>query len=161
MQVKCPNCGGAGGVANLRTGSGERCVVCDGAGSVSVNGNDRPYWLIFTNSDWSQLVLAANEQGHTAITKPDGEADILIDRILASATGTYSAFIRDPNGKALMPRQTIPIYGELLAGTAQLPFRLPMKYQLSRTLGFEALFNDRSGVANTIQFVFAGRKLSS
>jgi hypothetical protein len=53
------------------------------------------------------------------------------------------------------------INGELVAGTAQLPFILPKPYLLRRTSSLLGSFNDRSGAGNTIQFALGGYKLAS
>lgn len=102
--------------------------------------------------------LTANQQGVVATVTVDNDADFLWDRLIVSSTGLFSVTLQDRfTSRPLMP---VAINGENLAGTAQLPFWLPVPYKLLRTSTIQGLFNDRSGANNTIQFVLAGRKLS-
>lgn len=125
-----------------------------------VSQADQPtVWLLFTNALWTPLVLLANQQNVAAVTKPD-PSDIEIDELVASSTGLFSVYLMDSRGNPLMPFENIPIYGELAAGIAQLPFRLPTTIKVPGGLGLSALFSDRSGAQNTIQFCLIGRKVS-
>lgn len=127
-----------------------------------VSQGDQPtVWLLFTSAAplWTQLILAANASQVSATTKPDA-SDIEIDELVCSSTGLYSVYLMDARGNPLMPFQNIPIYGELVAGIAQLPFRLPNPIFVPKGLGLSAQFTDRSGAQNTIQFCLIGRKVS-
>lgn len=103
--------------------------------------------------------LAANAVNIVATVTIDNDADFLWDRIIANGTGLFSVTLQDRfTSRPLMPAA---INGENLAGTAQLPFWLPVPYKIRRNSTIQASFNDRSGNPNTIQFVLAGRKLAS
>lgn len=103
--------------------------------------------------------LTALQSGVAATVTIDNDADFLWDRIIANSTGIYSVTLTDRfTARPLMP---VAINGENLAGTAQLPFWLPVPYKLRRTSTIQALFNDRSNALNTIQFILVGRKLTS
>lgn len=103
--------------------------------------------------------LAANAVGILATVTVDNDADFLWDRLIANSTGVFSVTLTDRfTARPLMPSA---INGENLAGTAQLPFWLPVPYKIRRNSTIQASFNDRSGALNTIQFVLVGRKLAS
>jgi len=102
--------------------------------------------------------LAANQANVASTVTIDNDSDFLWDRIIASSTGLFSVTLTDRfTSRPLMPSN---INGENLAGTGQLPFWLPVPYKVRRTSTIQALFTDRSGALNTIQFVLAGRKIS-
>ncbi|HXU18968.1 MAG TPA: hypothetical protein VN788_00135 [Verrucomicrobiae bacterium] len=102
--------------------------------------------------------LLANAVNIAAVVTIDNDSDFLWDRIIANSTGLFSVTLTDRfTSRPLMPSN---INGENLAGTAQLPFWLPVPYKLRRTSTIQASFNDRSGAPNTIQFVLVGRKIS-
>lgn|SRR5487761_329069 len=102
--------------------------------------------------------LLALQLDVAAVVTIDNDSDFLWDRIIANSTGLFSVTLTDRfSSRPLMP---VAINGENLSGTAQLPFWLPVPYKIRRTSTIQALFNDRSGAGNTIQFVLAGRKVS-
>jgi hypothetical protein len=103
------------------------------------------------------VTLTANGTAVATVTI-DNDADFLWDRIIASSTGLYSVQLTDRfSSRPLMP---VNINGENLAGTAQLPFWLPVPYKIRRNSTIQGSFTDRSGAGNTVQFVLAGRKQS-
>lgn len=103
--------------------------------------------------------LNANQAGVVATVTIDNDADFEWRWIVASSTGLFSVTLLDRYTSR--PLSSVPINGENIAGTAQLPFILPKPYLLRRTSTIVGTFNDRSGAPNTIQFVLKGYKLSS
>lgn len=151
---QCPTCKGNGAVANSKTGSAEVCPTCSGSGQISVGLDDLPFWYPINPPQ-----LAANAVGVAGSVQVDNDSDFEWRWIAASSTGLFSITITDRfTARPLMPSA---INGELIAGTAQLPFTLPKPYLIRRTSSIAALFNDRSGAPNTIQFALIGYKLAS
>jgi hypothetical protein len=158
----CPTCRGIGAVSNAKTGSPELCPNCQGDTVVSLGTADLPFFYQFLpNPNAVSLVLTANQANVGAAVIVDNDSDFLWDRIIASSTGTFSVFLVDRfTARPMMPSQAVPINGENIAGTAQLPFWLPKPYLIRRTSSIAAFFTDRSGAGNTIQFLLAGYKVS-
>jgi hypothetical protein len=113
---------------------------------------------------WYPIVpaqLQGNQQNVAANVQIQNDADFDWRWIIASSTGLFSVLLTDDfMSKPLMPSST-PINSENIVGTAQLPFVLPKPYRLNRTATVSALFNDRSGAPNTVQFCLVGYKLFS
>jgi len=159
-KTTCPTCGGRGAVANAKTGSPELCPNCQGQTTVSLGTADLPFWYPFVTPANALPVLLANGTGGAAVVI-DNDSDFLWDRIVASSTGLFNVFLTDKfSARPLMPSQAVPINGENIAGTAQLPFWLPKPYLIRRTSTVTALFTDRSGAGNTIQFCLVGYKVA-
>lgn len=158
----CPTCGGRGAVANAKTGSPELCPNCEGQTTVSLGTGNLPFWYPFlANQNASVFTIAANATNQGAQVVIDNDADFVCDRIIANSTGLFSVFLIDRfTQRPLMPSQTVPINGENISGTGQLPFWLPKPLLLRRTSTVQGFFNDRSGASNTIQFVLAGYKVA-
>ena len=152
--TKCPACGGKGAVSNAKTGSAEVCPTCSGSGDISVGLDDLVFWYPINPPQ-----LTASQVGQAASVQIDNDSDFEWRWIVASSTGLYSVTLLDRyTARPLMPSA---INGELIAGTAQLPFTLPKPYLLRRTSSIQASFNDRSGAPNTIQFALVGYKLAN
>jgi hypothetical protein len=150
----CPTCGGKGAVQNAKTGSPEVCPTCSGSGQISVGFDDLIFWYPINPPQ-----LAANAQAVQGSVQIDNDSDFEWRFIMASSTGLYSVTLTDRfTARPLMPSA---INGELVAGTAQLPFILPKPYLLRRTSSLLGSFNDRSAALNTIQFALGGYKLAS
>ena len=158
----CPTCGGRGAVSNAQSGSPELCPNCQGQGSVSVGTDDLVFWYLFLAPGTNlPPVLGGGAVNVPAQVVIDNDSDFLCDRIIASSTGLYSLFATDNfSSRPFTPNQNVPVNGENMAGTAQLPFWLPKPYLFRRTSTIKGLFNDRSGESNTIQFAFVGYKVS-
>ena len=154
MTQQCPTCGGKGAVTNAKTGSPEVCPTCSGSGQISVGLDDLIFWYPINPPQ-----LAANAQNVAGNVQIDNDSDFEWRFIMASSTGLFSLTLIDRfTSRPLMPSA---INGELVAGTAQLPFILPKPYLLRRTSSILGQFNDRSGAPNTIQFALGGYKLAS
>lgn len=151
--AQCPTCGGRGAVANAKTGSPERCPTCGGNGKASVGLDDLPFWYVIAPAQ-----LAANQQGVIASVQIDNDSDFEWRWIIANSTGLFSVTLLDKFTSR--PLSIVPINGENISGTAQLPFLLPKPYLLRRTSSIQGTFNDRSGAPNTIQFCLVGYKIS-
>lgn len=102
--------------------------------------------------------LTANQQGVIASVAIQNDAEFEWRWIIANATGLYSVSLTD--GYTARPLMLSAINSENIAGSAQLPFLLPKPYVLHRTSTINAIFNDRSGANNSIQFCLVGYKLS-
>jgi hypothetical protein len=140
-------------------------VSPSGAGNSSmltgVQGLDYRYLFSANPANPAPLVLTANQQNVGASLQVQNDSDFVCDRIIASATGLFSIYMLDQfSSRPLMPSQNVPINGENIAGTAQLPYWLPKPWLIKRTSTVTALFNDRSGAGNTIQFILAGYKVT-
>jgi len=161
-QQKCPTCGGRGAVANALTGSAETCPTCQGSGNVSLGLTDLPFWYMLLAPGTNLPPVLTGGQANVACSVAiENDADFVCDRIVASSTGLFSIFLTDGfTSKTFSPSQDVPINGENIAGTAQLPFWLPRPYLFRRTSSIKALLTDRSGAGNTIQFAFVGHKVS-
>ena len=161
-QQTCPTCGGRGAVANAKTGSPELCPNCQGQTTVSIGTDDLPFWYLFLqNPNSTTFTILANSTNNGAQVVIDNDSDFLCDRLIASSTGLFSAYLVDRfTARPLTPSQAVPVNGENLAGTAQLPFWLPKPYLFRRTSTIQGFFNDRSGAGNTIQFALVGYKVA-
>jgi hypothetical protein len=122
---------------------------------------DLPFWYPI-----APPALTALQVNVAASVTVDNDADFEWRWIIASsilntgAVGLYSVTLTDRFTSR--PLMTVPINGENIAGTAQLPFILPKPYLLRRTSTIQAFFTDRSGATtNTIQFCLVGYKLAS
>jgi hypothetical protein len=156
----CPTCGGKAAVANAQTGSAEPCPNCQQY-LTGTAGLDYRYIFAVNPAQPTALVLAANAQNVGASLAVQNDSDFVCDRIIASATGLFSVYLLDQfSARPLMPSQNVPINGENISGTAQLPYWLPKPWLIKRTSTVTALFNDRSGAQNTIQFLLAGYKVT-
>lgn len=156
----CPTCGGRGAVANAQTGSPEACPNCQNY-LTGTAGLDYRFQFFNNPAFPAPLVLAANAVNVGATLAVQNDSDFVADRIIASSTGLYSVYLTDDfSGRPMMPSQNVPINGENIAGTAQLPYWLPKPWLIKRTSTVSALFNDRSGAQNTIQFLLAGYKVT-
>ena len=150
----CPTCGGKAAVMNAKTGSPEVCPTCSGSGQISVGLDDLIFWYPINPPQ-----LTALQQSVAGNVQIDNDSDFEWRFIMASSTGLFSLTLTDRfTARPLMPSA---INGELVAGTAQLPFILPKPYLLRRTSSILGQFNDRSGALNTIQFALGGYKLAS
>ncbi len=150
----CPTCSGKGAVMNAKTGSPEICPTCSGSGQISVGFDDLIFWYPINPPQ-----LAASAQAVQGSVQIDNDSDFEWRFIMASSTGLYSVTLTDRfTARPLMPSA---INGELVAGTAQLPFILPKPYLVRRTSTILGSFNDRSAALNTIQFALGGYKLAS
>ncbi len=155
----CPSCGGRGIVGNNATGSAEPCPLCETL-LTGVSGLDFRYVFAANPANPAALVLTAL-QALGASLQIQNDSDFVCDRFIASSTGIFSVFFTDQfSARPLMPSQNNPIFGENIAGTAQLPYWLPKPWLLKRTSTVQAIFTDRSNAGNTIQFVLAGYKVT-
>lgn len=161
-QQTCPTCQGRGAVSNNKTGSPELCPNCQGQTTVSIGTDDLPFWYLFLpNPNAVTFALLANATNVGAQVAIDNDSDFLCDRFIVSSTGLFSAYLADRfTSRPMMPAQAVPVFGENMAGTAQLPFWLPKPYLFRRTSTIQAFFNDRSGAPNTIQFALVGYKVA-
>jgi hypothetical protein len=156
----CPACGGRGVVSNAQTGSPEPCPL-DSNYLTGTAGLDYRYLFSQNPTNPTALVLAANAANVGASLQVQNDSDFVCDRIIASSTGLFSVYLVDQfSSRPLMPSQNVPINGENISGTAQLPYWLPKPWLIKRTSTVTALFNDRSGAQNTIQFLLAGFKVT-
>jgi len=150
---QCPTCHGSGKVPNPKTGQPMTCPTCNGTGNVTITLDDLPFW--YPINPPALTALQANVAANVVV---DNDSDFEWRWIVASSTGTFSVTLTDRfTARPLMPSN---INGENIAGTAQLPFILPKPYLLRRTSTIQALFTDRSGAGNTIQFCLVGYKLA-
>jgi len=152
MQSTCPACGGRGAVSNAQTGAPMKCPLCQGTTQVSLGLTDQLFWYLL-----SPAQLTANQQGVIATVSIDNDADFEWRWIIGNSTGLYSVTLQD--NFAASPLMPNAVNSENIVGTAQLPFVLPKPYPLYRTSSIKAVFNDRSGSANTIQLCLVGYKL--
>lgn len=158
--TNCPTCGGAGAVSNAVTGSPEPCPNCQDY-ITGTQGLDYRYVFAQSPQNPAPFIIAANATNQGASVGIQNDSDFLCDRYIASATGLFSVYLTDQySARPLSPSQNIPIYGENIAGTAQLPYWLPKPWLIKRTSTVQGYFNDRSGAPNTIQFLLAGYKLT-
>ena len=150
----CPGCGGRGIISNSKTGSPEPCPICD-AGT-----NDLPFWYFIAPPGSNSVVIALANGVAQATVTIDNDYDFVCDRLIANSTGLYSAYIIDKyRTQPFSPSQAVPVNGENLAGTAQLPFWLPRRVVFPKQSSISAYFTDRSGNPNnTIQFCLVGYK---
>jgi len=115
---------------------------------------DLPFWYPIA------VALTALQQNVPGSVVIGNDADFEWRWIIASSTGIFSVTLTDNyTSRPLMP-STIPINGENIVGTAQLPFILPKPYLLRRTSTIAAIFNDRSNANNAIQLCLVGYKLA-
>lgn len=156
----CPSCGNRGLVANAQTGSPEPCPNCQSY-LTGVAGLDYRYQFYQNPTNPTPFTIAANSLNQGATLAVQNDSDFVADRIIASSTGLFSVYLQDDfSSRPLMPSQNVPINGENISGTAQLPYWLPKPWLIKRTSTVSALFNDRSGAPNTIQFILAGYKVT-
>jgi hypothetical protein len=156
----CPTCGGRGAVANTQTGSPEACPNCQNY-LTGTAGLDYRYLFSANPANPVPLVLAANATKVGAQVAIGNDSDFVCDRFIASSTGLFSVYLTDDfSSRPLTPNQNVPINGENISGTAQLPYWLPKPWLIKRTSTVTASFNDRSGAGNTIQFLLAGYKVT-
>jgi hypothetical protein len=102
--------------------------------------------------------LTALQQNVFASVAIQNDAEFEWRWIIGNSTGLFSVTFTD--GYTTRPLSLSPINGENTMGSAKLPFIMPKPYVLHRTSTVNALFNDRSGAANTIQLCLVGYKLS-
>jgi hypothetical protein len=161
-QMTCPTCNGSGKVYNSQTGQSTTCPTCGGTGKISVTYADLPFWYPVS------VVLTPGQTGLSAALSTDNDADfewrwIIASSILANGSaGLFSVFITDRFTSRPLMSASIPINGENISGSAQLPFILPKPYLLRRTSSVSFQFNERSNVGgqnNTVQFCLVGYKV--
>jgi hypothetical protein len=155
----CPTCRGTGGTVNQATGAIESCPNCDNF-LTGVAGLDYRYLFAANPANITALVLTANQTLGASLTI-NNDSDFVCDRYIASSTGLFSVYFTDQfSARPLMPSQNVPINGENISGTAQLPYWLSKPWLIKRTSTIQAQFTDRSGAGNTIQFILAGYKVT-
>jgi hypothetical protein len=156
----CPSCGGRGIVANAATGSAEVCPNCERF-LTGTNGLFFVYVFATNPQAPANVVLTALQANLAAQVQIANDSDFLCDRFVAESTGTFSIAMTDQfSARPLQPSTSNPIYGENIAGTAQLPAWLPKPWLLKRTSTVTALFTDRSNAGNTVQFCLVGYKVT-
>jgi hypothetical protein len=156
----CPSCGGRQLVANAQTGSPEPCPNCQNF-MTGVVGLDYRYLFAQNPANPTPLVLTAGQTNVGASVAINNDSDFVCDRFIASSTGLFSIYMTDEfSARPMMPSQNVFINGENISGTAQLPYWLPKPWLIKRTSTVSALFTDRSGAGNTIQFLLAGYKVT-
>ena len=105
--------------------------------------------------------MTANQVGAQAVIQLDKDFDFAVDRFVATATGLYSIYLQDSSrGIPLMSSLNTPLFGENIAGTAQLPYWLAREMRLPKGTIISATFNDRSGAPNTVVFTLVGKKVA-
>lgn len=154
----CKTCGGRGIIATPNARMYQGCPGCNGSGQNPQDVIRVPWSLQFN------VTLTTLQQNVPVITQEDSDADF--EWIYTTATcinadgsaGLYSVQLKDNStGRTL---SSLPVNGELFAGTAQLPMVLPEPYLISRTATVQANFNSRvSGQNTTVQLVLHGYKL--
>jgi hypothetical protein len=156
----CTSCGGRGLVANAQTGSPEPCPNCQSY-LTGTSGLDYRYLFSANPAQPAALTLTALQSNVGASLQVQNDSDFVCDRFIASSTGLFSVYFVDQfSARPLMPSQNVPINGENISGTAQLPYWLPKPWLIKRTSTVTALFTDRSNANNTIQFLLAGYKVT-
>jgi hypothetical protein len=156
----CPTCGGRGAVSNSQSGSAEPCPNCESY-LTGVAGLDYRYLFAANPANPVAFTLTALQANLGASLTINNDSDFVCDRFIASSTGLFSVYFTDQfSARPLMPTQNVPINGENISGTAQRPYWLPKPWLLKRTSTVTALFTDRSNASNTVQFLFAGYKVT-
>jgi hypothetical protein len=156
----CTSCGGRGVIANAATGSPEVCPACERY-LTGTNGLFFTYLFATNAQNPANVVLTALQAGLIAQVQIANDSNFLCDRFVAASTGTFSIAMTDQfSSRPLQPSTSNPIFGENIAGTAQLPAWLPKPWLLKRTSTVTALFTDRSNAGNTVQFGLVGYKVS-
>lgn len=146
----CQTCGGRGIIATPNGKQWQACPNCGGEG-LKQNVIRVPWTLQFA------ATLTANQQNVPVVTQQDTDADFEWIYSTASSSGLFSAAPQDmATGRNLSQTN---VNGELLFGTAQLPFVHPEPYIISRGSAFKYTLNDRSGANNTIAITLHGYKL--
>jgi hypothetical protein len=163
-QITCPTCNGSGKVFNSQSGQTTTCPTCGGTGKVNVTLADLPFWYP------APVTLTSGQQNLNATITIDNDADfewrwIIASSILSNGSaGLFSVTLIDRFTSRPLMSPGIPINGENIAGSAQLPFILPKPYLLRRTSSILLQFNERSvpggGVTNSVQFNLVGYKIS-
>lgn len=163
-QITCPTCNGSGRVYNSQTGQQAQCPTCGGTGKVNVQLADLPFWYP------ANVTLTPGQTGVNAVITMDNDADfewrwIIASSILANGNaGLFSITLIDRFTSRPLMTPGVPINGENIAGSAQLPFILPKPYLLRRTSSILLQFNERSNVGgqnNSTQFNLVGYKVQS
>ena len=154
QQMTCPTCNGSGQVYNSQTGRQSNCPTCGGTGKIAVTLADLPFWYPVN------VTLTALQANLAASITVDNDADFEWRWIVAASTGIFSVELTDRFTSRPLNTPGVPIFGENIAGTAQLPFILPKPYLIRRTSTIALKFTDRSGAGNTVQFALIGYKIS-
>jgi len=128
------------------------------APNVQVSAQDLPFWypLSSPGSSVGTVTLTANQTGVPAQVTVDNDSEFELRALVATSTGPFSVTLT--NQYIRRPLSPTPINGENIAGTALDPAFIPIPWRLARTSIVSALFNDRSGAPNTIQFALWGYK---
>jgi hypothetical protein len=122
----------------------------------AADGSDQVVEMAFWYTS-PAIVLTALQGPLTFAIPINADSDFMALWLVANSTGSFSfAFQDNATGRSFMPSQVNNVN---IFGTAQLPFPMLPPYTFQRQGSIGLTVTDTSNAGNTIQIVFAGKKI--